>query len=80
MDSKTVKNENGVYVEFCTVCNNQLNHLDYGGYAYCKSKKFDCNKCDSPCTGLNGVTETGYESRTVTGYCKKCNTKISYGG
>ena len=68
----------GLHIAYCANCNNQLNYIDYGGYDYCKSKNFDCKKCNSPCTGLKGQYETGYYEKTVHGYCKKCNTKIEY--
>ena len=73
-------NDNGLHIIYCATCNNQIDCLDFGGYDYCKSKNFNCKKCNKPCTGLNGSYETGYESRTVHGYCKKCNTKIEYEG
>ena len=73
-------NEKHLHVVFCAICNNQINYLNYGGWDYCHSKNHDCKKCLSPCTGLKNSYETGYESRTVHGYCKKCNTKIEYGG
>lgn len=71
---KEYKDEyNGLHVIYCANCDNQIDCLDFGGYDYCK-------KCDKPCTGLSNSYETGYEIRTVHGYCKKCNTKIEYEG
>jgi hypothetical protein len=73
-------NNEGLHIAYCISCNNQLDHLEYGGYNYCRSKNFDCKKCDKPCTGLKGLYETGCEIRTVHGYCKKCNSYIEYEG
>ena len=71
-------NNECLHVAYCANCNNQLNYINFGGYDYCKSKNFNCKKCDSPCTGLNGQYETGYYERIIYGYCKKCNAKIEY--
>lgn len=73
-------NNEGLHIAYCENCNNQLNYISYGGYDYCKSKNFNCKECNSPCTGLKNSYETGYEIKTVHGYCKKCNGYIEYEG
>ena len=80
INNTTTKIENGLFVHYCSICGNRLDYLEYGGYDYCKSKGFDCKKCSSPCTGLKNSWETGYETRTVHGICKKCDSKIEIGG
>lgn len=75
-----VRVANGLHIEHCKKCNNQLNHLNYGGYDFCKAQGFDCHKCQSPCTGLDKSWETGHMSRTVHGYCKQCGAYVEYGG
>lgn len=69
---------NGLHVNYCRNCNNQLNHLNYGGRDTCKKNDFDCKKCTKPCTGLKNEYETGYYDKKIIGYCKRCNTKCIY--
>ena len=79
MLNATIKiNEEGLHVAYCATCGNQLNYREFGGYEYCKSRKFNCKSCDSPCTGLKDQYEAGFYERIVFGYCKQCNTRIVY--
>ena len=79
MLNATIKiNDDGLHVAYCANCGNQLNYREFGGYDYCKSRKFNCKRCSSPCTGLKHQSEVGFYERTVKGYCKQCNTRIEY--